>query len=120
MYYVLLTGLSLHANRELGGRVAASAVSIQFDSLGAGIDQVPFITTMNLIEMAAANNLVFDYVERNTGREGEINVCVHFHQPLNRYHFVKTLEPVIAATGTATFLSVQFDCRGRPLPKDHN
>ncbi len=97
---LLTASLSAFANRESGGRRAASAVFLNFQSPGNGIDSKTFYLSKELISEASANGLVKEYTLRRWGREGEKTVCVHFQGgELNGRgasgRFIKALAPSI-------------------------
>ncbi|MFZ3231238.1 MAG: hypothetical protein WA160_13605 [Pseudobdellovibrio sp.] len=119
MKLVIITGLLLSsvcfANRESGGREGASAIYVDFKSIGSGIDTVSAETFAKLSSEALENGNVVDSTAEQIGREGESLYCIKLTNANLRYEFIKALAvPIIAdrqATGVQrTAVYVGMEC----------
>ncbi len=98
IFISLLIGSSIcMANRESGGREGASAIYVDFRSLGAGIDQQTLNSYMVLLRAATSRGEVLDSTSEKSGREGELRFCVKLANSTQRYYFIQSLAPSILA-----------------------
>jgi len=92
---VLMTSSMTLANRESGGRVAASTVYVKFNSIGTGIDSKTQVVLQKYIARAKKAKKISDYTYEQRGREGEAIYCVSLVTALDRVLMIKSLAPYI-------------------------
>lgn len=106
------------ANRESGGRLAATAVFVEFTSFGTGIDDYTRQFTDSLINSAEQRGLLTDLEVQQRGREGEVYYCAHFKSASQRFAFIANLaKPIIHDSQVSeqqrTFVFVGNSCDER-------
>lgn len=104
------------ANRESGGREGASAVYVDFRSIGSGIDTQSLNVFKALYQGAKSRGEVLDTTSERLGREGEVRFCVKLSNANQRYQFIKSLASSIVADtqkhmAKRTAVLVGMECR---------
>jgi len=121
----LLLSSVCFANRESGGRSSASAVFVDFYSIGQGIDHNTLAVYESLHSQAVANNQVLASTSEARGREGEMLRCVQLTDATLRYEFIRSLAPAILADTRAsnaqrTAVYVAVDCNSFDSATEQN
>lgn len=85
------------ANRESGGRIAASAVYLNFASYGTGIDSQSYEIAEQFIADVRAKGAIVAEVRKPWGREGEVLRCVQLMDSASRAALIAEVAPSILA-----------------------
>ncbi len=111
---LLAQEISTFDNREGGGRVAASAVYVEFNSPGDGIDYEAYELYVDLVKSADEAGVLQEQTMRTWGREGERTGCVNFTDVGLSRKFISKLAPLIVVNGPnqiqKTQVYVGVDC----------
>lgn len=92
---LLLSSLSIAANRESGGRNESATVFVEFRNENQGYDLQTFEIFKMSFEGAKARNEVLNFTKTAVGRAGDVRFCVQLQDATQRYNFLSQLAPSI-------------------------